>query len=238
MKYCLQVIGIVLAAMVAMGSYAQELSEQQQGELASIGAEFAQKGVLLESLIQGKMTELALELKREGRLDSQVAADESSNRANAILKDLSSLYGQFIKTKVEFVLKAKNVLTLEQKLHLLSQLNPKETLPYDSIEYMQPDIFDLPLNLNLDQRKRLVALEATLMVKEIELERDVELTLLDLEAVLLSGEADPKTVDPLVMNLASLAAREIDNRVNYFLQAKDVLTLDQKRLLAFLMGLD
>jgi len=239
MNYRLPIIGIALAVMASAGTVrAQELTPEQQGELTAIGLEFSQKGALIESMIQGKMTELALELKREGRLDNQAAADESAKRTNTILKDLSGLYGQFIKTKVEFVLAAKNVLTMEQKLHLLSQLKPQETLPFESVEYMQPDIFDLPLNLSLDQRKQLVSLEAALLVEEVELDRDVDLTLLDLEAVLLSGEASPATVDPLVMDLATLAAKEIDNRVDYFLKAKDVLTLDQKRLLVYMLGLD
>jgi len=238
MKYRFPIIGIALAAMVAVGSHAQELTEQQQGELMTIGVGFAQKGAQLEGAIAGKLTELAMELQREGRLDSEKAAKDSSKRANAILKGLSELYGEYIKTKVEFVLAAKNVLTLEQKLHLLSQLNPQEALPYETIEYMQPDIFDLPINLSLDQRKQLVGLEAALLVKEVELERDVELVLLDLEAALLSGECSPKLVDPLIMGLADLAAKEIDNRVAFFLKAKDVLTLDQKRLLVYLIGLN
>jgi hypothetical protein len=239
MKKKVPVGGVILAVLILAGSvHAQELSQEQQGELMTIGIEFAQKGALLEGMIQGKMTELALELQREGRLDSEEAAEESAKRANAILRDVGELYGQFIKTKVAFVLEAKNVLTDEQKLHLLAQLNPQETLPYDTIEYMQPDIFDLPLNLSSEQRKELIKLEADLLIKEIKLERDVELILLDLETVLMSGEPAPQAVDPLIMNLADLAAKEIDNRVSYFLEAKDVLTLDQKRLLAFLMGLD
>ena len=114
MKYRPLIIGMALAVMVSAGSvHAQELSKEQQGELMIIGVGFTQKGALLESMIQGKMTELALELKREGCLDSEEAAKESSKRANAILKDVGGLYGQFIRTKVEFVVKAKNVLTLE-----------------------------------------------------------------------------------------------------------------------------
>jgi len=239
MNYRLPIFGIALAALASSGTVrAQELSPEQQAELTSVGLDFAQKGSMIESMIQGKMTELSLELKREGRLDNQAAADESAKRANAILKELSGLYGQYIKTKVEFVVAAKNVLTPEQKLHLLSQLRPQETLPFETVEYMQPDIFDLPLNLNLDQRKQLVSLEATLMVKEVELNRDVDLVLLDLEHILLSGEASPEKVDPLVMKLATLAGQEIDNRVDYFLKAKDVLTFGQKRILVYMLGLD
>ncbi len=149
----LPLIGIALAATLAVGSHAQELSQEQQGELMKIGSEFAQKGAQLESAIAGKLTELGLELTREERLDSQKAADKSAKQTNAILKDIGGLYGQFIKTKVEFVLKAKNVLTLEQKLLFLAQLHLDEVMDYEEIEFLQPSIFDLPINLNLEQKK-------------------------------------------------------------------------------------
>ncbi len=238
MKYRLPIIGIAVAAMLATGSHAQELSPEQQGKLAEVGQGFSQQATVFEGLMKNKLTELAIELQREGRLDTEEAAAEAAKNVNAIMTDLSGLYGEFIKTKVQFVLKAKNTLTDEQKILLLSQLAPSASMPYETIEYLQPEIFDLPLNLSIDQEKKLIALEAALLIKEVELERDVELTLLDLEAILLSGEAQPEKVDPLIMGLADLAAKEIDNRVSYFLKAKDVLTVDQKRLLGHMMGLN
>ena len=239
MNYRFPILGIVLAILASSGTVrAQELTPEQRSELTSIGLEFVQRGSRVENMIQGKMTELAQELKRDGRLDNELTAAESAKNASAILKDLSGLYGQYIKIKVEFVLAAKNVLTSKQKLHLLSQLRPQETLPFDTVEYMQPEVFDLPLNLSLDQQKQLVSLKAALMVKEVELDRDVAFVLLDLENILLSGESNPEKVDPLVLSLATLAGKEIDNRVDFFLKAKDVLTLDQKRLLVYMLGLD
>ena len=233
----LPIIGIALATLLASGSYAQELSQEQSDELVKIGQGFAQQATTFEGLIQGKLTELAQEVNREGRLDSEESAKLASDQTNVILKDLSGLYGEFIKTKVGFIVQAKNVLTVEQKQHLLSQLELQQSVPYEALEFMQPDIFDLPLDLNLEQHKKLVALEGDLLIAEVKLERDVELTLLDLEEVLLSGEISSDKVDPLVMKLAELAGRAIDNRVDYFIKAKDVLTLDQKRLLAYLLGL-
>jgi hypothetical protein len=239
MNYRFPILGIVLAILASSGTVrAQELTPEQRSELTSIGLEFVQRGSRVENMIQGKMTELAQELKRDGRLDNELTAAESAKNASVILKDLSGLYGQYIKIKVEFVLAAKNVLTSKQKLHLLSQLRPQETLPFDTVEYMQPEVFDLPLNLSLDQQKQLVSLKAALMVKEVELDRDVAFVLLDLENILLSGESNPEKVDPLVLSLATLAGKEIDNRVDFFLKAKDVLTLDQKRLLVYMLGLD
>lgn len=233
----LPILGIVAATLVA-GQVSAQLSEQQEVKLLEAAQGFAQQATVFEGLMQNKLTELALELQREGRLDSKEAAAKASANVNSIMTDLGKLYGEFIKTKVQYVLKAKNVLTDEQKLYLLSQLNPSDSLPYEEIDFLQPEIFDLPLNLSIEQEKKLIALESELMIKEIELERDVELVLLDLRPVLMAGMPQPEVVDPLILKLADLAAQSINNRVGYFLQAKDVLTLDQKRLLTHMMGLD
>lgn len=238
MKYRLLMTGIAVAGMMATGAQAQDLSQAQAEKLVEIGQGFSQQATVFEGLMKTKLTELAVELQREGRLDTGEAAAEAAKNVNTIMTDLSGLYGDFIKSKVEYALKAKNTLTDEQKIMLLSQLTPGVSLPYETIEYLQPELFELPLNLTVEQEKKLVVLEAALEVKEVELERDVELILLDLEAALLSGKLSPELVDPLVMGLADLAAQEINNRISFFLQAKDVLSIDQKRLLAHLMGLN
>jgi hypothetical protein len=41
-----------------------------------------------------------------------------------------------------------------------------------------------------------------------------------------------------VKKIGTLAAKELDNRVNFVIKAKDVLTLEQRRMLAYLMELD
>ncbi len=232
------IIGIAVAALIVSGAQAQELTDQQQGELQAVEQGFAQQATIFEGLMKNKLTELAIELQREGRLDTDEVAAEASAAVNGIMTDLGNLYGEFIKSKVQYVLKAKNVLTDEQKLFLLSQLTPSDSLPYETIAYLQPEAFDLPLNLTVEQEKKLIALESALMIKEVELETDVELTLLDLRELLLTGEPQPDKVDPLVLKLADLAAQSINNRVSFFLQSKDVLTVDQKRLLANMLGLD
>ena len=186
----LPIIGIALAALIIGGVQAQDLSVEQQADLVKIEQGFAQQATVLEGLVKNKLAELAIELQREGRLDTEEAAKVAAETVNSIMKDLSGLYGDYIKTKVEYVLKAKNTLTDEQKLLLLSELEPSASLPYETVVYLQPDTFDLPLNLSVDQKKKLVKLEAKLMKKEIELERDIELIMLDLESILLSGGSD------------------------------------------------
>jgi hypothetical protein len=64
------------------------------------------------------------------------------------------------------------------------------------------------------------------------------LVLLDLEAIFAADTIDPAKVDKQVMKLADLAAGAIDNRVDFFIESKDVLTLDQTRVLSYLIGLD
>ncbi|MEN7973530.1 MAG: hypothetical protein ABFR47_06810 [Verrucomicrobiota bacterium] len=232
------VVGLVLAGLMIGGAQAQELNQEQEKKLGEVALGFSQQATVFEGLMKNKLTELALELQREGRLDTEEAAAEAATKVNGIMKDLSGLYGEFIKTKVQYILKTKNVLTDEQKIFLLSQLQPSESLPYETIVYLQPETFDLPLNLSLEQKKKIVELEAALLLKETEHERDIELIMLELQPLLLSGQPQPEKVDPLVMKLAGLAAQAIDNRVDFFLKAKDVLDLDQKRLLVHMMGLD
>lgn len=233
-KTIVTIASILLASSMA---HAQDLSIEQQGELLGIGVQYAQKASLYEGMIQGKVIELGLELAREGRLGSEQAATVSSGNVNAILKNIAGLYGEFVKSRVAFMLEAKNVLTVEQRLHLLANLEPASLIDFEEIEFLQPGIFDLPISLNLDQRKKLIGLEADLLVKEVKLERDIELVLLDLEGIFMSDTIDPAKVDKQVMKLADLAADAIEARVNYMLGAKDVLTLDQKRMLAYLLGL-
>ena len=237
MKKILIPMIITTVAMVTTIANAQELAAEQQDELLGIGIQYAQKAVLFEGMIQGKLIELAVELNREGRLDSKKAAGKSAKSANSILKDIGGLYGEFVKSRVAFMLEAKNVLTLEQKLYLLENLEPSALMDYEEIDFLQPDIFDLPISLSLDQRRKLIKLEADLILEEVKLERDIELVLLELETIFMGESIEPSKVDKQVMKLAGLAADAIENRVDYFIGAKDVLTLDQKRLLSYLMGL-
>ncbi len=229
---------ITVALTAATAVHAQQLNVEQANKLVEVGQGFSQQARVFESLLQNKLTELAIELQRDGRLDDEKSAAKASAAVNSIMTDMGNLYGEYIKTKVQFVLKAKNVLTDEQKIFMLSQLTPNESYAYEEIDFLQPEIFELPLNLSVEQEKKLVIIEADLLIKEIGLERDVELVLLDLQPLLLSGMPQPNKVDPLVMKLGDLAAQAINNRVNCFLLSKDVLTLDQKRLLGNLMGLN
>ena len=135
-------------------------------------------------------------------------------------------------------MKKAEVRNQTKMLILLQQFEPEALMDYEEIEFLQPETFDLPIDLSLDQRRKLIRLEADLIINEVKLERDIELVLLDLEAIFTADTIDPAKVDKQVMKLADLAAGAIDNRVDFFIESKDVLTLEQKRMLSYLMGLD
>lgn len=233
-----QLIFALTAVSLVAGQASAQLNDTQSAELLKASQGFAQEVTIIEGLMENKLTELALELKREGRLATEEAAEQASEKTSAILTDLGKLYGEYIKAKVHFVLEAKNVLTDEQKMLLMSQLQPGEAAQYDTIVFLQPDVFDLPLNLSLEQEKQLIKLESELMQKELEIETEAELILLDLRPILMGGVPQPEKVDPMILKLADLAAQGVNNRVAYFNEAKMVLTLDQKRLLAHMLGLN
>lgn len=233
-----QLIFAVTAATLVAGQASAQLNDAQSAELLKASQGFAQEVTIIEGLMENKLTELALELKREGRLATEDAAKQASKKSSAILSDLGKLYGEYIRAKVHFVIEAKNVLSNEQKMLLMSQMQPGDAAQYDSISFLQPEVFDLPLNLSLEQEKKLISLESELMKKEIEIETEAELILLDLRPILLGGVPQPEKVDPMIIKLAELAAEGVNNRVAYFNEAKDVLTLDQKRLLAHMLGLN
>jgi hypothetical protein len=45
-------------------------------------------------------------------------------------------------------------------LILLQQFEPEALMNYEEIAFLQPEIFDPPINLSLDQRRKLIRLEA------------------------------------------------------------------------------
>lgn len=234
----LTIIGLVLALSTAGPAAAQVLSQEQSAELQKATEGFAQQAAILQGLIENKLTELALELKREGRLDDEAAAAEASAKTDAILTDLGRLYGEYIKARVHFVLDAKNVLSYEQRILLMQQLKPGSATQHDSISFLKPDIFDLPLNLSIEQEKKLIQLKSVLLQKEVAIEMEAEMVLLELRPILEGGMPQPEKVDPLIIKLAELGAEGVNNRVAYFTDAKDVLNIDQKRLLAHMLGLN
>ncbi len=229
---------IAIAVLVSGSVHAAQLTPEQQTTLQNLDDKFVQKSAALEAKLDAQISALGTELTREGRLGSGEAAATSVKQANAIVKEIGTLAGQSVQLHVEFLLKAKNVLTMEQKLHLLEQLGEEAVPAREEILFLETEIIELPVELTLKQRRKLIEMDAVMQSDEIRAERDAKLILLDLETALLAEPIDPVSVDKLVTKLGDLAAKVIDFRVDYFLKAKDVLTLEQKQALTGLLELN
>ncbi len=229
---------IAIAVLVSGSVHAAQLTPEQQTTLQNLDDKFVQKSAALEAKLDAQISALGTELTREGRLGSGEAAATSVKQANAIVKEIGTLAGQSVQLHVEFLLKAKNVLTMEQKLHLLEQLGEEAVPVREEILFLETEIIELPVELSLKQRKKLIEMDAVMQSDEIRAERDAKLILLDLETALLAEPIDPVSVDKLMTKLGDLAAKVINFRVDYFLKAKDVLTLEQKQALSGLLELN
>ena len=229
---------IAIVALALSSVHAEPLTQEQQTTLQNLDDTFVQKSADLEAKLDAQISALGNELTREGRLGSGEAAATSVKQANAIVKEIGTLAGQSVQLHVEFLLKAKNVLTMEQKLHLLEQLGEEAVPVREEILFLETEIIELPIELSLKQRRKLIEMDAIMQSDEIRAERDGKLILLDLEAALLAEPIDPDAVDKWVTKLGDLATKVINFRVDYFLKAKDVLTLEQKQALTGLLKLN
>ena len=83
--------------------------------------------------------ELEHDLNKEDRFDTKSKARTSARNVNKLVKNISSLHGDLLKLRVEYLLKAKDVFTDEQKAMLIGHL-----LDFDM------DIKDIKLELDMD----------------------------------------------------------------------------------------
>ena len=74
----LTIIGITAIALMTSGAQAQGLTDQQEVKLAEISQGFSQQATVFDGLMQNKLTELAIELQREGRFASEETAAEAA----------------------------------------------------------------------------------------------------------------------------------------------------------------
>ena len=105
------------------------LTEEQVNKLARVMDEFNTKQFEIVANIKNKFLELALELQRKDRFETRSKERAAVRKANKLVKDISSLYGQLLKTKVAYMLKAKDVLTQEQKIKLIASLDFEVEVP-------------------------------------------------------------------------------------------------------------
>ncbi|MBU0986519.1 MAG: hypothetical protein KKH68_04620, partial [Proteobacteria bacterium] len=68
-------------------------------------------------------------------------------------------------------------------------------------------------------------------IRDLKLELEMNYKLLDLQDEMKATDQNPEKVNTIISVITDIGAKRIDNRVNYILNAKDVLTSDQKKQL-------
>ncbi|MHC4758590.1 MAG: Spy/CpxP family protein refolding chaperone [Planctomycetota bacterium] len=205
------------------------LTDEQMQKLAELSQEYNPKMFELISGITYKATELELELKRENRFDTEEKAEEASERANEIVREFSKLYGELLKTRVEYMLDAKDVLTIEQKEKLISSLEFEMEVPEEMNTYQELDLLNVGLDLSRDQIRKILRYRTEMRISELEYKLKIEFKVLDLEEELTQDEVDPEKVNKTVMDITELVVDLLDEQIESFLKVKDVLTTEKKK---------
>ncbi|MHC4151199.1 MAG: hypothetical protein ACYSSP_03775 [Planctomycetota bacterium] len=206
-----------------------ELSEEQMLKLTEMSKEYNPKMFKIITDITYKATELELELKRENRFATEEKAKETSDKANKIVREFSKLYGELLKTRVEYMLSAKDVLTKEQKEKLISSLEFEMEVPDEMNTYQELDLLNVGLDLSREQIREILRHRTDMQIDELKFKLKIEYKVLDLEEQLTEDEVDSEKVNEIVLDITNLAVDLLDNQIESFLKVKDVLTVDQKK---------
>ena len=208
------------------------LTKEQIKKLDMLIKELNAKQLEIVSKIDEKFLMIGQELKREDRFDTPFKARAGSRNFNELVQNISVLYGDLLKLRVKYILKAKDILNDRQKSRLISALLDFDIdTPDDFSYYLKLDLPSLMLDLTKDQIKKLLKYGADMDIRDLKLELEMNYKLLDLQDEMKATDQNPEKVNNIISVITDIGAKRIDNRVNYILNAKDVLTSDQKKQL-------
>ena len=212
------------------------LTKDQIGKLSTIIEEFNTRKINIESKLDNTLLELKQELKKEDRFDSKSKIRAGARNVNKLVKNISSLYGEMLKVKMAYLLKAKDIFTDRQKTMIFNALLDFDMdMPDNFSFYLEVNLPALGLDLTQDQVKKLLKYQENMESRNTRLELEIDYKLLDLQDEILSDERNPQEVNKIILAITDIGTKLIDNRVNYILKAKDVLTLEQKKELFHIM---
>ena len=208
------------------------LTEEQLVAMGGLINEFGESQFEIVMQIESKFAELKREIRKEGRFDTKSKEKKSVRKANKLTKEIISLEGQLLKKRVEYLLKAKNVLNEEQKMKMISALEFEDGFFEDELpEIMELDLLIIPLDLTKEQIKKILRYKTDMKIKALKIDLQILYQILDLQTEINKVEVDPKSIDKLILKITELGTKLLENRVNGFLKSKDVLTVPQKKML-------
>ena len=236
--FCLLVMLVIGASVTSSATETRipglnlKLTDKQVTALQGVFDEYSSKNLELLAQIERKFTDLKLELRRKDRFENRFKAYDSVYKANTLVKEISSLYGETLKTKVKYLLKAKDVFTQEQREKLFFRLLEFSfNMPDEIFVIIEGDLFSLDIGLTHDQIKKILRYRTNMAKKAIDINYEIDMQLIDLVPELSKDELDSDKIDKIVLTITDLGTQLMDNRVVHFLKAKDVLTIPQKKAL-------
>ena len=207
------------------------LTPDQIKTLETVVNDLNEKQFKITSDIERTLLELKLEIQREDRFATEPKAAESARRANKLIKKLTALYGDMLKLEVAYVLKAKDVLTKEQRMQVIESLDFDMEAPEGWMQDQEIEVLAVELELSDDQLQKILSYRTQMQRKEIKFEQKMEALIQDLEDELSKDKVDDKKANKIILSLTDLGVDLLNNRVEHRLKAKDVLTLEQKKRL-------
>jgi len=208
------------------------LTEEQLVSLGELINEFGDSEFEIEMQIESKFAELKQEIRKEGRFDTKIKEKMTVRKANNLAKKIISLEGQLLKKRVEYLLKAKNILNEKQKMKMISALEFEDDFFEDELpEIMELEFLIIPLGLTKDQIKKILRYRTDMKVKALKIDLQILYQILDLQTEINKVETDPKSIDKIILKITDLGTKLLENRVNGFLKSKDVLTVPQRKML-------
>jgi len=207
-----------------------DLNKEQVEKLSVLIEQFNSKAIEVKSKLVDNYLKLGQDLQKKDRFDTKSKARAGSRTVNKLLKSISSLYGDLMKLRVEYLLKAKDILTERQKVMLLSKLLDFEMdMPENVSNHLELDLTTLGLDLTKGQVKKILKYRAERDIKDINLKLKTNYKLLDLQDEIQAEVRDTKKINKIIMDITSINTEIINNRVNHTLKAKDALTVEQKK---------
>jgi Spy/CpxP family protein refolding chaperone len=208
------------------------LGEEQLKALGNILEDLHQKQLELKTQIEVKFIDLRKELHKEDRLDTKRKEKVSSRKANKLVMDISSLHGQLLRVRVQYLLKAKNILNPEQRRLVVSSLEfDDDAFEADVPAIFNQDLLMLPLNLSTEQIKKILKHNNDMEVTALRINLEILYQLIDLKDEVVKDTPDEGKLDKGILTIVDLGTRLLDNRVKHFLKSKDELTPVQKQRL-------
>lgn len=213
-----------------------DFTPEQVAALSDVVVDHSNKLQDIINKAEEVVDQLAMEVVKDEGTDVSRKLRKDPKKIDKLIRDLASLTGDILKAKTEYLLKAKEVLTQEQKKTLLADLEYQ----VDYFNGESPFLFQLDdlaeiLELNKDQIKSVITYRTDMVKKELDMKKDIAFLVLDIKDILASSDRKPGDIDDKVMKIADLGAKALKNKIDYILKSRNVLNPPQKQELHHLV---